>query len=65
MNSNPIPSSRGVGPTINLITIVGPIKIDINKPKSIHIMKVDTRAPRYDVEQQKQFFVTFQFQPHL
>ena len=52
VNSDPIPSSREVGPTINLITIVGPkIITDINKPKSIHIMKVDTGAPRYDVEQ--------------
>ena len=59
VNSDPIPSSREVGPTINLITIVGrKIIIDINKPKSIHIMKVDTGAPRYDVEQQKHFLLS-------
>ena len=54
VNSDPIPSSREVGPTINLITIVGPkIRIDINKPKSFDIMKVDIGAPRYDFEQRK------------
>ena len=59
MNSDPIPSSREVGPTINLIIRLGPkIKIDINKSKSIHIKKVDNGAPRYDVEQQKQFFLS-------
>ena len=59
VNSDPIPSSREVGPTINLITRVGPkIRIDINKPKSIRIKKVDNGAPRYDVEQQITFFLS-------